>query len=581
MRFFRVHHIFIPLLALLATMPLLIHGCSCGHDQPFHMQSWLDAAQQFRHGTIYPRWAYSPAWQAGEPRFVFYPPLSWFLGALLTTLFPMNAVPVVFTWIALTGAGFSMHYLASRFTSSGAALLCAAVYLANPYMLFNAFERGAYAELLAATWMPLVLLSALRRKPTIAGTAIPLGLVWLTNAPAGVMATYTLVLLGVVRIVLTLRHRAVKGRGRVRATLPLLYSLGGGMVLGLALVSFYLLPAAYERRYVQVAMAIIPNLRYQDNFLFGKTDYAAHNTITFAVSVLALVLLAAAIVVVALGFRFQSTWVSEPGPKEFFSRGVSQQLLVLVIVVGLLLTPASSFLWEHLPNLKYLQFPWRLLSVLSVILAFALIPVTSKLQRSRALGWTSAAIVVVAMSQLGSYLYRQGCEANEYPSFQAAAFTAGHGVLPTDEYTPGDADNDVQRTDNPGYWLVQGDPNQPAPGTLANPNETITNYDGPIPFENTISMRAPKQIKLSLQAPTILVLNLREFPAWHVFRNGSPWSEREHRDDGLLAVPLPSGDSVINIRWQRSWDQNVGFVITAFALLALGTLLARSRKIKA
>ena len=150
MRYVRLHHVFIPLLALLTIAPLLVHGCSCGHDQPFHVQSWLDAAQQLRHGTLYPRWAFSPAWQAGEPRFVFYPPLSWLLGALLTMLFPMNTVPVIFTWIALTGAGFSMHYFARRFASPEAALFSVGVYMANPYMLFNAFERGAYAELLAA-----------------------------------------------------------------------------------------------------------------------------------------------------------------------------------------------------------------------------------------------------------------------------------------------------------------------------------------------------------------------------------------------------------------------------------------------
>lgn len=542
------------------------------------MQSWLEAAQQFRHGTIYPRWAYSPAWQAGEPRFVFYPPLSWFLGALLTMLFPMNAVPILFTWTALTGAGFSMHHLASRFTSSGAALLCAAVYLANPYMLFNAFERGAYAELLAATWMPLVLLSALRRKPNIVGTAIPLGLVWLTNAPAGVMATYTLVLLGLVRIVLAFREAARESRRGMSEALPLVRSLGGGMVLGFALICFYLLPAAYERRFVQVAMVIIPNLRYQDNFLFGKTDYAAHNTITFAVSVVALVLLVAAGIAVALGFRSQEADATEPQPQEWFSRNVSRLLLVVVLVVGFLLTPASAFVWEHLPNLKYLQFPWRLLSVLSVVLAFALIPLANKLRPESVWAWASAAVVVLALSQLGSHLYRQGCEANEYPSFQAAAFNAGHGVLPTDEYTPNDADNDVQRTDNPGFWLVQGDPNQAAPGTTANPNETIANFDGPIPFEHTTATRAPAEIRLFLRSPKVLVLNLRDFPAWHVLRNGSAWNEREHRDDGLMAVPLPSGASVIHLEWKRSWDQSVGIGITALALIAFGALLVRSRK---
>ena len=38
--------------------------------------------------------------------------------------------------------------------------------MANPYMLFTAYERTAYAELLAAAWIPLLLLAVLRERVT-------------------------------------------------------------------------------------------------------------------------------------------------------------------------------------------------------------------------------------------------------------------------------------------------------------------------------------------------------------------------------------------------------------------------------
>src|SRR5580693_2674203 len=102
----------IPFATLLVLHPLLIHGPSCGQDLAFHVQSWLDAAQQLRHGTLYPHWDATAAWNAGEPRFLFYPPLSWLLGAILTLIFPIAATPALFTFIALTAAGFAMHRLA-------------------------------------------------------------------------------------------------------------------------------------------------------------------------------------------------------------------------------------------------------------------------------------------------------------------------------------------------------------------------------------------------------------------------------------------------------------------------------------
>ncbi len=87
------------------------------------------------------------------------------LGALLALTLPLSAAPIVFTAIALSA-------LPSRCTSSRAttrqsaiALLASARLHRKPYMLFTAFERTAYGELLAAVWIPLLLRAALRRAP--------------------------------------------------------------------------------------------------------------------------------------------------------------------------------------------------------------------------------------------------------------------------------------------------------------------------------------------------------------------------------------------------------------------------------
>lgn len=577
----RPHYFLVPVFALIATLPLIVHGCSCGHDFPFHLQSWLEAAQQWRHGTLYPHWAYSPAWQAGEPRFIFYPPLSWMLGAALMLLFPINSTPVLFTFLVLMAAGVSMYRLARHFAPDNAALIATAIYIANPYMMFNAFERAAYAELFASVWVPLVLLAVLRERPTLRGVAVPLALVWLTNAPAGVMATYTLALLGALRLVMSWSSdRKQKNTETRRTTLRLALVLAGGAVLGFALVCFYLLPAAYERRYVQVAMAIIPNLRYQDNFLFTHTAYGPHNDVTDRVSWIAVIILIACISAVYAAFFASRNAKDGPAKKRPFPRETAIALALLTAAVAFLLFPASSFLWEHLPNLKFMQFPWRLLTVLSPVLGLALAGLFASVARWKKSSWVLAGLFTLALSQGSAHLYRQRCEAGEMPAFDARAFATNHGVQPTDEYTPGDADNDVIRTDGPGYWLAD-DANAPASGTLQNPNEIYTNYDQPIPFENTVAQRAPQHLAITLHKPETLVLNLRDYPAWKVTRNGSEQPPHLHRDDGLIAIDLPAGTSTIDIAWRRTADQKLGDAISLAALVACGLTFRRSRKIRA
>ena len=191
----------IALAALIAASPRLIRGLSCGHDFDFHLVSWLEVQRSWSQGVLYPHWAQSPNWSAGEPRFVFYPPLTWVLGALLGYLAPWEWVPTIFIFLSLAASGLATRELARQFLPPHAATLAGALATCTPYALFCAYERSAFAELAAAAWVPLLLLFALRQtkispdgtsaRPSafndaLDGSAAPLALIlagaWLTNA---------------------------------------------------------------------------------------------------------------------------------------------------------------------------------------------------------------------------------------------------------------------------------------------------------------------------------------------------------------------------------------------------------------
>ena len=213
------------LAALAAVLPLILQGCSCGHDFDFHLLSWMEAAHQWQHGILKPVWAFTPAFNAGEPRLLMYPPLSWATGAAIGMVLPWAAVPVVFTWLVLFLCGVTMHRLLRRWTSPAVATMGACLYLVNPYMLFCAYERTAYAELMAAAWMPLLLAAMLRPRISAWRVTLVVALLWITNAPAAIVGTYSILLLGLVRLFL-LRKEGV------RPVLRVAWTISSGFVSG-------------------------------------------------------------------------------------------------------------------------------------------------------------------------------------------------------------------------------------------------------------------------------------------------------------------------------------------------------------
>jgi hypothetical protein len=656
----------IPLLALVAVLPLIFHGASCGHDFDFHLLSWMEAARQFSFGNLHPHWAYTPAYNAGEPRFVFYPPLSWTLGALLGLILThlphvseaaaWSATPILFTWIALTLSGLTLYRLARAFASANAALLAAALYLANPYMLFTAYERTAYAELLAAAWIPLLLHAILRRRVTIPSIALPVVLLWLTNAPAAVMGTYTLVFLAALRLGTEVfranrdahsvqqpnenRHlnKDCHSEQRVSenchserseesphfvhsarlSTVALSLKVAAGTALGFALAAFYLVPAAYERRFVQIAMATISGMSINANFLFERTgttsDDLLHDAVLHTASSIAVALLittALALMAVYL-LRTKQGTLAESGELSDRSNFPILPLGLLTAGIAVFLTPLSLPLWNHVPQATFLQFPWRLLAILAPVCALTLARAFTNLSERLAISsfatrWvgrirpaatvfataTLAIVLTAALARPAVHRFRQACDDEDTAPARLALFHSDLGTDPTDEYTPVTADNDALNPENsvhapsPAYWLADT-PNAPSPTstkarTDADDDTDVSDHtpQNEVATQSAPTNLAPTHLTLTTPRAEYLILNLRNYPAWSVSRNGAPIPQDEQRetlrDDGLIAIAVPAGLSTVDIRFTRTADQRVGDILTLVALAFL-LLALRSKK---
>src|SRR5437588_2747194 len=217
------------------------------------------------------------------------------LGAALVALLPWKAVPSAYICIVLTLSGCSMFLLARRWLNRRDALFAAALYAANPYYIVIVYWRSAFAELLAGALLPLLLLYVLQLEERGRRAIIPLALIiaaaWLTNAPSAVMVNYSVALLVVV-VAITRRSARI-----------LVYG-GTAVLLGAALAAFYVFPAAYEAKWVNISEVLAPGVRPQDNFLFTTINDADHNRFNLLVSLVAM----AEIIVLAVATFFSLRW---------------------------------------------------------------------------------------------------------------------------------------------------------------------------------------------------------------------------------------------------------------------------------
>ena len=389
------------------------------------------------------------------------------------------------------------------------------------------------------------------------------------------MASYTLALLTLIRLCIpatnpgapsiaaSLRWVGHSRKARTALTgLPpisraqLAATTAAGTLLGLALAAFYIIPAAYQRRFVQINMAILPGLHPQDNFLFHHTLDADHDQVLRTASIIAVILILLTITSLLLA-RIRTKTPSR-------NAALLTSLAILTLTITLLLTPLSAPVWHHLPELRFLQFPWRLLAILAPTLSLTLALALSYINL-KPLPTTLLSIAIAASLTYPAYAaFHQPCDPEDTVAARLAHFRSSNPASePTDEYTPITADNDALAPSNPPYWLADT-PEAPAPS-------------------NSQSGPTPTHFSFKATQPGFLILNLRDYPFWDV-ASTDPNSmslhrpDHIHRDDGLIALPLYyAADYTIDITYTRQADETIGLIITVFATLLLFTLIAYHR----
>jgi hypothetical protein len=592
------------LAAAVATAPQLIRGNSCGHDFDVHLVSWLDCVNAWRHGILYPHWTPSPNYDAGEPRFVFYPPLTWMLGAALGIILPWTLAPIALTFLTLAGTGFATRALALEALDEFPATLAGCVALFSGFTLFTAYERSAFPEFAGGVWLPLLLLFALgdqsatphpifsrflrkggtpqtRGETTqinlirraFDGSLAPLAVVfaasWLSNLPLAVIASY---LLAGVSLLAAIAKRSWIPVLRAAIAAP----------LGLGLAAIYWIPAAFERNWVDIRQATEdPGYNFEHNWLFvhnANPILALHDAINHQVSWIAISMIAVAVVALFV------CWLrgTLPIQKTTGSRRWWIPLAAIPVVVLFLSFPISRPVWVALPEMRFLQYPWRWQEAVEAPMAIFFVAAVWPARRPvRIAVLAVCASWFIAATVFAGKVFFQVCHPEDTAASTLADFRNGAGFEGMYEYEPPGADLTLIARGLPDACLVtdpatefgKPDPDDPD----ANPIWSASQGSCQATFsamQDRTTGPENRRFHMTIFHPGFLVLRLLGYPAWNVQVNGHPLkgdraNPLPRRDDGLIAVPVPQGTTDVSVDWTTTPDVLASRWASGISLLLL------------
>jgi hypothetical protein len=221
-------------------------------------------------------------------------------------------------------------------------------------------------------------------------------------------------------------------------------------------------------------------------------------------------------------------------------------LSALGVFSALLLLSVSNLFWQFLPELRFVQLPFRWLLSMNAALAMLLA------MGAKRWTWTLrvlASAVLLATVIVAGYRFQPPWWEKAADIRQMSdAVADGTGYEGTDEYVPAGDD---------AYELNKSLPRVSDDTGAAVQSEMLA--WGP----------TEKHFTLHAAAPQNLTVRLFSYPAWEVVVNGKSAATKKTDVTGLIVIPIASGDSDVHIHFRRTVDRFVGDIVSLISLAVI------------
>ncbi|GIK36695.1 MAG: hypothetical protein BroJett011_05280 [Chloroflexota bacterium] len=590
------------LLTLFIIQSLLRPGLPTQADLPIHLFRTLEYSQAWGPGVIVPRWAPNLAYGYGYPMFVFAPPLPYWLGLAFHSLGLSweNAFKLlIILTILLYAIGM---YLLGRdvWGSVEAGLVAATAFAFAPFALREALLYGGNVpQLLAIGLFPWTLWAmtwAARKRSWSWG-------VLAAFFYAGVLLSHLFQVLIFTPVVglygfILLLWAEDRGQGSgVRDQKPvansqnstrhssfairhspfaILYPLSS-IPLGLLLTAFFWLPAFTERVFTRAQADIYLEkspfyVRYPQwtelvAWIQPLDARAANPYAPLSLGVITLILAALGLAAGIIrgqgsGIRGRQIFnlrLPAPGPlllPTFF-------FAVIAAAAAFMSLPISRSIWEIVSILQVAEFPWRMLGVANLGLAFLAGGVVLWLPTK--LRWPLTLVcLVVQIAAVAPYLY------------PVIGFTRYDQVTIADQINYERRSQSIGTT-TLGEYLPQTITTPPTTSPLVkafqvNPSpERLDRSSLPDGATATLLEQTAVTHRYRLDSPTAFTLRFFQFdyPGWQARLDGQPALIQPEAESGLILINIPPGPHELVIYFGETPGRVIALLLTGLTVVGL------------
>lgn len=559
--------------------PFLNKGFFAGHDTIIHFIYISKFTQALAEGQFPVRWIDWNVSGFNHPVFNFYQPGFFYLFSFYKSLgfsnqFSIHSLSLI-TW--LSSAGFMYLFLRKHF-SLFPSLLGSILYTFAPYHILDIFVRSAFPEFTAIAFIPALFWAIKAGYDSQKGywftlMSIFLAIVLISHPPTLLMFS-PLILLYIA--ILTVQNKSKQ------VTLQTLIAL----VTGLGLVSFFLLPAFLEQKYIPTTYLREGFYDFKNHFVcfsqlivpfwdYGTTQVDCTDGISFQVGLMNwfMVLLAAVFLIIPWLRKFKNNLSSLV---DFTITKLDYYLILLfisVFFISLYMTTSIALpLWENLPYLAYIQYPWRFLIVAVFSSSFLGAFLLSRIKNPGFMLTTYAVLVLLIILTYGSYLkpikYLDATEVDfktwEFKTgfWQAENFVPEPGYLPKwTEVLPGPEDRPKEEL---GFFV---------PGDITSYNLKKATDSATI---KSSSLKAhEKSYKFEIKRTSIVQFYTHFYPGWKLTINDQETSTNYENMYGFMRVALDPGTYRAQLKFEDTQFRSlanllsISFFLVTFSFIFL------------